>query len=55
MIDPIFSLPNNPYVEAMCLAYALPFLAKAELDANGNPIKLYISDTKERGLDFVWK
>lgn len=47
--DPIFNRPNNPYVEAMAGASALRFLAKADLDADGNPSKLYISDTAEQG------
>ncbi|WP_250492809.1 hypothetical protein [Caballeronia sp. GAWG1-1] len=46
--DPIFNRPNNPYVEAMACAISLRFLAKADLDADGNPSKLYISDTAEQ-------
>lgn len=45
--DPIYSRPNNPYVEAMAASRPLRFLAKAELDPDGNTLKLYISDTAE--------
>jgi hypothetical protein len=55
VVDPVFNRPNNPYAEAMVALYPLRFLAKADLDANGAPVKLYISDTSERGLGFVWE
>jgi hypothetical protein len=45
--DPIYNRPNNPYVEAMAASRPLRFVAKAELDQDGNPVKLYISDTAE--------
>lgn len=45
--DPIYSRPNNAYVEAMAASRPLRFVAKAELDAEGNILKLYISDTAE--------
>lgn len=50
--DPVFTRPNNRYVEAMASADSIRFLAKADLDADGNPVRLYISDTseQERGL-----
>ena len=49
--DPIFHRPNNPYVEAMAATRALRFVAKAELNADGEPMKLYISDTAESSRD----
>jgi hypothetical protein len=52
VIDPVFNRPNNPYAEAMAAAYPLRFLAKADLDAQGNPATLYISDTSERASDW---
>ncbi len=55
MLDPVGNWPNNPYVEAMSAVYPLRFLAKAYLGADSRPVKLYISDTAERGLDFVWR
>ncbi len=55
VVDPVFKLPNNPYGEAMVAAYPLPFYARADVDADGKPVKLYIAGTSERGLDFVWK
>ncbi|MDR5737164.1 hypothetical protein [Caballeronia sp. LZ016] len=45
--DPIFNRPNNPYVEAMAATRTLRFVAKAEQNADGEPMKLYISDTAE--------
>jgi hypothetical protein len=50
--DPVFNRPNNRYVEAMASADPIRFLAKADLDADGNAVRLYISDTseQERGL-----
>ncbi|MGQ7905006.1 DUF7946 domain-containing protein [Burkholderia sp. BC1] len=48
--DPIFNRPNNPYVEALAASRPLRFVAKAELDQDGNPVKLYISDTAENSL-----
>ncbi|KXU95710.1 hypothetical protein CR51_24845 [Caballeronia megalochromosomata] len=48
VVDPIFDRPNNRYVKAMTSADPIRFLAKAELDEDGNPIRLYISDTSER-------
>lgn len=45
--DPIFNRPNNPYVEAMAAMRMLRFVAKAELNSDGEPLKLYISDTAE--------
>ncbi len=53
VIDPVFNRPNNPYAEAMAAAYPLRFLAKADLDAQGNPATLYISDTAERESGWV--
>jgi hypothetical protein len=45
--DPIFNRANNPYVEAMASSRAIRFVAKAELDPEGNILKLFISDTAE--------
>jgi len=46
--DPIYNRPNNVYVEAMASSRPIRFVAKAELDADGNPVRLYISDTAEQ-------
>ena len=46
--DPDFNRPNNRYVEAMASGDSIRFLAKADLDGDGNPVRLYISDTSER-------
>jgi hypothetical protein len=53
VLDPIFNRPNNIYVGAMASAFPLRFLAKAELDPDGQPIKLYISDTAEHASEFA--
>jgi hypothetical protein len=53
VLDPIFNRPNNIYVGAMASAFPLRFLAKAELDPDGQPIKLYISDTSEHATEFA--
>ncbi|SAK50623.1 hypothetical protein AWB80_01484 [Caballeronia pedi] len=50
VVDPIFDRPNNRYVKAMTSADPIRFLAKAELDDEGNPIRLYISDTSKPEL-----
>lgn len=42
--DPIRVMPNNPYALALASQQALSFMAKAELDENGEIAKLYISD-----------
>jgi hypothetical protein len=55
VLDPRFSLPNNPYVEAMSAVYALPMIARLERDESGNLVKVFIVDTSEPGLDFVWR
>ncbi|BCQ24567.1 hypothetical protein NK8_27410 [Caballeronia sp. NK8] len=51
VVDPIFNRPNNRYVKAMTSADPIRFLAKAELDDEGNPIRLYISDTSKPELN----
>jgi hypothetical protein len=51
VVDPIFDRPNNRYVKAMTSADPIRFLAKAELDDEGNPIRLYISDTSKPELN----
>lgn len=43
--DPVYSKPNNYYVESMSSARPLKFIAKSELDEEGRIIKLFISDT----------
>ena len=45
VVDPVFNRPNNRYVEAMASADSIRFLAKADLDPDGNLVRLYISDT----------
>lgn len=45
--DPVFNRPNNRYVHAMASADSIRFLAKADLDMDGHPVRLYISDTLE--------
>lgn len=42
--DPSVQRPNNPYVIAMARLTALQFQAKAELDEDGEIVKLHISD-----------
>ncbi|WP_162066601.1 hypothetical protein [Burkholderia sp. THE68] len=51
VVDPVFDRPNNRYVKAMTSADPIRFLAKAELDDEGNPIRLYISDTSKPELN----
>ena len=42
--DPIFALPGNPYAISMANREQIKFLAKAEIDQDGNITKLYVSD-----------
>lgn len=43
--DPAVTRPGNPYAEAMTAISLLSVLGKAEIDADGNIIKLYVLDT----------
>lgn len=43
--DPVYSTPNNPYVVSMAAQLKITFLAKYELDTNGDIVKLHIFDT----------
>jgi methyl-accepting chemotaxis protein len=47
VIDPMFKRPNNRYVRAMASADSIRFLAKADRDALGQPLRLYISESSE--------
>ncbi len=42
--DPVGKTPNNPYAMGMAQLKPLRFLAKAEIDAEGSIVRLYISD-----------
>jgi hypothetical protein len=42
--DPIRAVPNNPYALALASQQPISFLAKAEVDEDGEIAKLYISD-----------
>lgn len=42
--DPVGRTANNPYALAMAHAVPLAFSAKAEMDPDGNIVRLYISD-----------
>jgi hypothetical protein len=42
--DPVRSLPNNPYALALASQQQISFRAKAEIDENGEIIRLFISD-----------
>jgi hypothetical protein len=44
IVDPLVHLPNNPYAQALSEVSSITFTAKAEIDADGNVITLYISD-----------
>ncbi|SAL49439.1 hypothetical protein AWB71_02753 [Caballeronia peredens] len=48
VIDPVFGRPKNRYVEAMASADSIRVLAKADLDGDGIPVRLYISEISER-------
>lgn len=43
--DPVYGQPNNPYVMSMAAQQQITFLAKYELDVNGEIVKLHIFDT----------
>lgn len=45
VVDPVFSNANNPYVLSMAAQQQIKFLAKYELDSDGNMVKLHIFDT----------
>lgn len=45
ILDPAHRTPNNAYSEAMSSDAPIEVLAKAELDADGNIVKLFILDT----------
>lgn len=47
VVDPVYSDPNNPYVEAMAAKVPIKFLAKYELDDGGALSKLHIFDTAQ--------
>ncbi|SAL15757.1 hypothetical protein AWB70_00668 [Caballeronia cordobensis] len=47
VIDPSFNRPDNRYVQAMLFGDALRFFARADLDLEGRPVRLYISDPAE--------
>lgn len=53
VVDPVYAQPNNPYVSSMAAQRQIKFLAKYELDADGNLVKLHIFDTlrDEEGED----
>ncbi len=42
--DPVGQTPDNPYALAMAALRPLKFMAKAEVDSDGEIVKLYISD-----------
>lgn len=44
IVDPVVSLPNNPYAQALSQIATITFTAKAEIDLEGNIVTLYISD-----------
>lgn len=44
IVDPVVSQPNNPYAVALSQIASIQFTAKAEIDAEGNVVNLYISD-----------
>jgi hypothetical protein len=47
VIDPVFNRPNNRYVQAMVFADSIRFLARAEQDMNGRPVRLHICESSE--------
>lgn len=51
VIDPVFNRPNNRYVQAMASADSIRFLAKAELDMEGNLVRLNISGSSEHDAE----
>ena len=53
VIDPMFKRPNNRYVQAMASADSIRFLAKADRDAHGQPLRLYISEAPEHEAERV--
>lgn len=53
VVDPAFNRPKNRYVEAMASSHAISFLAKADLDDEGHPLRLYISDTSAQERRFT--
>ncbi|CAK7069712.1 MAG: hypothetical protein KER_03054 [Kerstersia gyiorum] len=44
IVDPVVSMPNNPYAQALSQISTIAFTAKAEIDADGCVVTLYISD-----------
>ncbi|MDR5879508.1 hypothetical protein [Caballeronia sp. LZ032] len=53
VVDPAFNRPKNRYVEAMASRHSICFLAKADLDDEGHPLRLYISDTSAQERRFT--
>lgn len=47
IVDPVVGLPNNPYAQALSQIATITFTAKAEIDADGNVVTLYISDCQQ--------
>lgn len=47
VLDPVFSIANNVYVESMAAVVPLKFIAKYELDDEGKLARLHIFDTAE--------
>lgn len=47
IVDPVVSLPNNPYAQALSQIATITFTAKAEIDSDGNVVALYISDCEQ--------
>lgn len=48
IVDPVVSLPNNPYAQALSQITTITFTAKAEIDSDGNTVALYISDCAQQ-------
>lgn len=52
VVDPVIGRPNNPYVQAMAQLSVLDFIAKAEIDAEGEVVTLFISDCTPNAYPF---
>ncbi|WP_250477371.1 hypothetical protein [Caballeronia sp. INML1] len=51
IVDPTVTQPGNPYAEAMTAISRISILGKAEVDADGDIVKLYVLDTISPSLD----
>jgi hypothetical protein len=51
IVDPAVTLPGNPYAEAMTAISRISVLGKAEVDLEGDIVKLYVLDTISPDID----